>query len=551
MSSPTRMLLLLAPVFAVAVASSENTVTVPVGSGSVVGLNVTSIAGKRYYSFRRIPYAVPPVGSLRFQDPVPFVLNETVDATKISPFCTQELIAGITYGQEDCLYLNVYTQKLPQETDNIDAAVLVWIHGGSFKSGSGNDLMYAPDYIMEADDVILVTINYRLAAIGYLSTQDSIIPGNRGFKDQVLALQWVKENIAAFGGNPERVTIFGESAGSTSITYHLMSPKSSGLFQQAIAMSGCILNPRAIAAPARDRAFRFARALGYTGSDSSEDLLDFLNSLSGAELVQDDQRALSEEDKRRFDTLVFMGVIEPESETAFLSSRPEDVLLSGNVNAVPLLIGDLSGECIANVVSKGLTTNASVAQDLDENFEEIIGLDVRAPDAETQRQVAQKLRALYYQDKPITTESFNETEEMMSDLYFVEPVDYLVRILANQTVPVYYYHFSYKGPHAAYPQYSGVAHADELKYLFPSSAGEVDSDPASGEYQTRIRMVKMWTNFAKTGNPTPEPVNGTLWDIYGSNRNYLEIGEMLQMKSNLWGEKLDYLHELMPLQTTT
>lgn len=128
-------------------------------------------------------------------------------------------------GSDDCLYLNIYTTELKPE---VPRAVMVWIHGGAFYSGSGNDDIYGPDYIVEKN-VVLVTINYRVGIIGFLNLDDEEAPGNQGLKDQVMALKWVKRNIEKFGGDPSNVTIFGESAGSASVHYLTLSPLAQGI----------------------------------------------------------------------------------------------------------------------------------------------------------------------------------------------------------------------------------------------------------------------------------------------------------------------------------
>ncbi|XP_049947765.1 esterase FE4-like [Schistocerca serialis cubense] len=170
-------------------------------------------------------------------------------------------------------------------------AVVVYIHGGCFTGGSG--AISEPRYFVD-NDVVFVSINYRLGLLGFLSTGDEVFPGNTGLKDQVEALRWVQRNIAAFGGDPERVTILGQSAGGASIHYHVLSPLSKGLFKNAIAMSGSALNPWAFSKNATDRAIRFANYLGYSGQNSS-DLVDFLKTVDGRTLAQDSDKALSEE----------------------------------------------------------------------------------------------------------------------------------------------------------------------------------------------------------------------------------------------------------------
>lgn len=187
------------------------------------------------------------------QDPFPAeAWKGTRDALEFGPIAAQfDMLTEISDGSDDCLYLNVYTQST--ET-SILRPVMFWIHGGGFIFGSGNDLFYGPDYLMKKD-IVLVTVNYRLGVfgedsisctskyillrfklillqleLGFLNLEDKVAPGNQGLKDQVMALQWVHDNIKSFGGDPENVTIFGESAGGASVHYLTMSPLARGYF---------------------------------------------------------------------------------------------------------------------------------------------------------------------------------------------------------------------------------------------------------------------------------------------------------------------------------
>ncbi|CAH1782135.1 unnamed protein product, partial [Owenia fusiformis] len=146
---------------------------------------------------------------------------------------------------EDCLYLNVWAPGDGSTRDMREVkAVMVWIHGGGYSWDSA--IAYDPTMITVIGDVVMVTMNYRLGIFGFLSTGDNVVPGNMGLLDQQLAIRWVKDNIALFGGDPERITIFGQSAGASSVTQHATSPTNIGLFQRAIAQSGTISSEFAI-----------------------------------------------------------------------------------------------------------------------------------------------------------------------------------------------------------------------------------------------------------------------------------------------------------------
>ncbi|XP_070551785.1 cholinesterase-like isoform X1 [Ptychodera flava] len=189
--------------------------------------------------FKGIPYAEPPVGDLRFRLPQPKAPWEGVlDASNAGSACRQPYVPLIPFEEprsEDCLFLNVF--KPVSDSDNL--AVMVWIHGGGFVMGSAtHDGLYDATALAAIGDVIVVSLNYRLGVFGLFSSGDEHAPGNYGMHDQVAALKWVNENIAAFGGDPDRVTIFGESAGAGSVDFLILSPLSDGLFHGAIMQSG-------------------------------------------------------------------------------------------------------------------------------------------------------------------------------------------------------------------------------------------------------------------------------------------------------------------------
>lgn len=195
------------------VATPYNDLVINTEGGQVRGIEErTSLLGDRYFSWKGIPFAEPPVGNLRFNDPVRHRGWTGIrDASTNGANCATGGLISDKVGDEDCLFLNVFTQSIIDKRP-----VMVWIHGGAFILGSGDDDMYTPDFFIP-EDVVYVTINYRLGILGFLSTGDRHAPGNYGMKDMVLALQWVKNNIINFGGDPDNITIFGESAGGVAV----------------------------------------------------------------------------------------------------------------------------------------------------------------------------------------------------------------------------------------------------------------------------------------------------------------------------------------------
>lgn len=213
--------------------------------GYLSGFNMFSKNGRNIHAYQGIPYAVPPVNELRFKKTKRLKGKgwEGVFAANKRPTpCVQRNPIGIFYstkGDEDCLKLNVYVPEVDTEKK---LPVMVWFHGGGFTSGDSSDQVYSPGYLLDKD-VILVTVNYRLGIFGYFTLGNDDAPGNLGAWDQRESLVWVQNNIAAFGGNPKKVTIFGESAGGISVSYQLASRKNKGLFHAAIIQSGPIHLP--------------------------------------------------------------------------------------------------------------------------------------------------------------------------------------------------------------------------------------------------------------------------------------------------------------------
>ena len=216
--------------------------------------------------------------------------------------------------------------------------VLIFIHGGHFTEGASEK--YLPDFFMD-EDVVLVTPNYRLGVLGFLNTGDGVVRGNMGLKDQSLALRWVAANIEAFGGDPKRVTLSGESAGSSCVHNHVLSPMSRGLFQRAISMSGTALASWARMRNPKEQAVRFAKRAKCPTADTKE-MVRCLRKLPSQDLIALEGDML--EYPRNPMTLFVPTVETVKDERTFLGEQPEEVLKSGDFNKVPFLTGVNSHE---------------------------------------------------------------------------------------------------------------------------------------------------------------------------------------------------------------
>jgi para-nitrobenzyl esterase len=317
-------------------ASGVRGLVVETGSGPVEGVEDDGV-----YSYRGIPYAAPPVGDLRWKpphDPTPW--TSTLDATEKPSICPQEAFAGLPVPgfmpDEDCLYLNVDT---PMQGSGLP--VMVWIHGGGFTLGEGlqTDGGTAGDRIARQTGVVVVSMNYRLGQLGFLAhpelTAESSdrTSGNYGLLDQTAALRWVRENIEAFGGDQDNVTIFGESAGAFSVCSHLASAESAGLFAKAILQSGSCERPWPTLAAAEAQGGDFAEAVGC-GSD--QEVLACMRRKSAEEVLN----ALPPGPNFGFNPSEEpSGTWGPVLDGWFFTQQPSDAFAAGVFNRVPTMVG--------------------------------------------------------------------------------------------------------------------------------------------------------------------------------------------------------------------
>lgn len=289
-----------------------------------------------YYSYESIPYAEPPLGELRFEAPRPFSQQwkEIFDATRPPVLCIQwsEFIEqpNKLTGTEDCLTINVYK---PKSSTRKAFPVIVNIHGGDFMYSGPSQ--FGHETLMASGNAIVVKISYRLGPMGFLSTEDAVLSGNFGLKDQRLALQWIKKNIARFGGDPENILVLGFSAGAASVHLHLLHEDFSQLAKVAVSMSGNALSPWVVQRGARRRAFELGRIAGCGLPSNSQELKNCLRTKEASEIVSA-VRQLLVFDFVPFST--FGPVVEShDAVDSFLSQHPLEIIKSGKISQVPWL----------------------------------------------------------------------------------------------------------------------------------------------------------------------------------------------------------------------
>nr|AHJ81344.1 carboxylesterase [Locusta migratoria] len=511
--------------------------------GAVRGTAKQSYHGRHFLAFYNIPFAQPPVGPLRFRSPQPpDAWPHIRDATTLGPVCTQyaTFVPGRSLmGAEDCLYLNVFTPELRPEEP---FPVMFWIHGGGWIDGGSNS--YEPDFLLN-HDIVLVTINYRLGPLGFLSTEDAAAPGNFGLKDQTAALRWVRENIAAFGGDPASVTIFGESAGGASVHYHMLSPLSRGLFHRAISQSGVSLNAWAVPRPGGLQKAQKVAALVGCPTEPSAALVDCLRSVDDYKIVN----TTLQFNEWFFSPLIpFRPAVEGEGEESFLPKHPLELKPH---TAVPWLIGVTHDEgCL---FAAATIENKQILEDLKQDGRRLFPLSLSYEGAPQADFITNKLKDFYFSDGEIST---SKLSEMYTDGLFIWNADEAIRKYKD-TAPVYYYLLSYKGKYRMSKVFGGgdldlgVAHADDLFYLFPSNPYYPTSgDMPEKDYEVVKTMTKLWTDFARTGNPTPdnEPLH---WPRVTSDGEleYVDIGQQLQVKRGVFQDRVNFWTTL-PLRET-
>ncbi|XP_055612207.1 esterase E4-like [Uranotaenia lowii] len=476
--------------------------------GRIRGVTSTLPDGRPYHYFRGIPYAKAPIRELRFRAPVPIerFYQPLVDCTVDRSACIQPFPGGFLSGKENGLYLNVYTSELPMENESNSKLqpVMIWIHGGGFISGSGNSFIYDPVYLVQ-DGVVVVTMNYRLGALGFLSLPSAGIAGNAGLKDQLLVFRWVQENITKFGGDPNNVTVFGESAGSMAAYLHYLSPNSRKYFNRVICQSGVACYESFFQKDPSIKARKLAQCLGYTGQDDAK-VLETLQNAPAALLIKHSNDTLDDQEKDLAFTLPFRPVVEDQlTDDSIITDFPENILKQYDTIRMPLINGCTDGEGLL-----ALRMLMSRLRVLDQDSTRLVPQLMGSPPGMDKAALGEEIRRFYFDQKPIDKKALKQITDLMSDNTFITNTIIAAEWLAkNQpNAKHYHYRFTYDGRFSFSKKIfnlshvPGASHGDDIFYMF-RSALLPSLDKKSEEAQVRAIMVRLWTNFAKYGNPTP------------------------------------------------
>jgi para-nitrobenzyl esterase len=448
---------------------------VKIDSGSVKGVDDGAVI-----AFKGIPFAAPPVGDLRWRPPQPVHPWTGVrSAAEYGSDCMQLPFPGDaaplgTPPAEDCLVMNVWA---PSHASGGKLPVMVWIYGGGFVNGGSSPSVYDGTHFAK-HGLVFVSFNYRLGRFGFfahpaLTKENPAGPlGNYGYMDQIAALEWVKRNVSAFGGDPANVTLFGESAGGGSVLTLMTSPLSRGLFQRAVVESGGgrrglfparHVSEDAPGAPSGESVgIEFAKSVGITGDGAAA--LAALRKLPADAVVAGLNMATMR-------TPTYPG---PMIDGKLVVETPEEAFLAGHQMKIPVIIG-------ANSADIGF----SFAKTMDE---------VLAPFGAN----AEKARAAYDPEK--TGDLRKVGSAISADRIMVEPARFIARTVAAAGQPAYVYRFSYVAE-SMRKQWPGAPHATEIPFVFDTVAAKYGKDLTPADEAVAQAANAYWAAFAKTGSP--------------------------------------------------
>ncbi|KAJ8368024.1 hypothetical protein SKAU_G00080520 [Synaphobranchus kaupii] len=470
---------------------SQDNLVVLTDKGKVRGTRVP-VPGGSVVAFLGIPYADPPVGDLRFRRPVPRKAWSGVrEVTEFPSTCYQrrdEMFPGFpgaemwnpnTRMSEDCLYLNVW---VPSPTPRA-APVMVWIYGGGFATGTASLEVYDGRFLSHTEGVLVVSLNYRIGALGFLALPGSQgVTGNAGLFDQRMALQWVSDNIAAFGGDPQTVTLFGESAGAAGVNFHVLSPGSHAVFTRAILQSGSANAPWA-AVPQGEA---WNRSIALAG------LLDCETGV-GTDVEACLRRAEPEA------IVSQQPNVGPTVDGDFLTDLPSVLIQSGQFKKTELLLGVNKDEgtyfLVYGAPGFSIEHESLITRD---NLLQVVRLFFPGLS-----DIAREAVVFYYTD---WTDEFNGKKNrdtlnhIAGDHYITCPLLELAQSFVSFGHEAYLYFFDHRSSRNSWPPWMGVMHGYEIEFVFGLPLNRSLGYTVEEEAMSR-KIMKHWANFARTGNP--------------------------------------------------
>lgn len=481
------------------------------------GEEVLSQNRKPLTQFLGIPFAEPPIGELRFRKPKPKQPWRTpLNATVPPNTCVQsfDTYFGDFYGStmwnpntnlsEDCLYLNVFVPGKVNPSKKL--AVLVWVYGGGFWSGTSTLEVYNGKIFTVEENVILVSMNYRVSIFGFLYMGRPEAPGNMGLWDQQLALKWVYKNIDVFGGDPDRITLFGESAGAASVNMHMLSQRSTPYFNRAILQSGSATAPWAIeptdVALARTVVLFNAMKCGNM-SISKPDYDRILDCFqrADADLLRENEWA----PVREFADFPWVPVIDGD----FLVESAQSSLKQGNFKKTQLLAGSNLDESIYFITYQlpnifpvnDFFTKKNFVPD-HQTWLKAIGDLLPRQFLRCQLTFAAILHEYEPMNLPITPKTWMDSmDKMLGDYHFTCNVNEMALAHSKHGGDTFYYYFTHRATAQTWPEWMGVLHGYEINFVFGEPFNRISFNYTDAERELSSRFMRYWANFARTGDP--------------------------------------------------
>ncbi|XP_051839083.1 cholinesterase [Antechinus flavipes] len=494
---------------------TEEDLIVTTKQGKIKGVQLPVLGGT-VTAFLGIPYGEPPIGQLRFRKPrLRSKWSHVWNATKYSNSCYQNIDDSFpgfpgsemwnpnTELSEDCLYLNVWVPTPKPK----NATVMVWIYGGGFQSGTSSLHVYDGKFLARVERVIVVSMNYRLGALGFLALPGNPeAPGNMGLFDQQLALQWVQENIAIFGGNSRSVTLFGESAGAASVSFHLLSPKSHPLFTRAILQSGSANAPWAITPPleARNQTLDLAKSLSCFRGNETE-IIKCLRNKNPQEILGHVNPSLSSGSLLKSNFC-------PTVDGDFLTDMPDNLIQRGHFKQTQLLVGVNKDEGTYFLVygAPGFSkdNNSMISQ---KQFQE--GIKEFFPGVNELGVEAIQFHYTGWSDEEYPENFRDVMDDVVGDYNFICPALEFTKKFSELGDNTFFYYFEHRSSKTAWPEWMGVMHGYEIEFVFGLPLERRVNYTKAEEILSRS-IMKNWASFAKYGNPNGTQNNGSRWPIF-------------------------------------